>query len=60
MCLSPGMPRATNGYGECAFVVTPHTTYVLAQHIDDDRRIFTDGRDWPAASRKRPTGNRGA
>jgi hypothetical protein len=41
-------------------VVTPHTTYVLAQHIDDDRRIFTDGRDWPAASRKRPTGNRGA
>jgi hypothetical protein len=60
MCLSPGMPRATNGYGECAFVVTPHTTYVLVQHIDDDRRIFTDGRDWPAASRKRPTGNRGA
>jgi hypothetical protein len=47
-CLSPGMPRATNGYGEYEFVVTPHTTYILVQHIDDDRRIFTDGRDWPA------------
>jgi hypothetical protein len=47
-CLSPGMPRATNGYGEIEFVVTPDTTYILVQHIDDDRRIFTDGRDWPA------------
>ena len=46
-CLSPGMPRATNGYGEYEFVVTPHTTYILVRHIDDDRRIFTDGRDWP-------------
>jgi hypothetical protein len=46
-CLSPGMPRATNGYGEYEFVVTPSTTYILVQHIDDDRRIFTDGRDWP-------------
>ena len=45
-CLSPGMPRATNGYGEIEFVVTPDTTYILVQHILDDRRIFTDGRDW--------------
>jgi hypothetical protein len=47
-CLSPGMPRATNGYNQIEFVVTPATTYVLVQHINDDRRIFTDGRDWPA------------
>jgi hypothetical protein len=47
-CISPGMPRATNGYGEIEFVVTPYTTYILVQHIDDDRRIYTDGRDWPA------------
>ena len=46
-CLSPGMPRATNGYAEIEFVVTPYTFYILVQHIDDDRRIFTDGRDWP-------------
>jgi hypothetical protein len=47
-CISPGMPRATNGYGEYEFVISPHTFYILTQHIDDDRRIFTDGRDWPA------------
>jgi hypothetical protein len=47
-CLSPGMPRVTNGYGEIEFIVTPDTTYILVDHILDDRRIFTDGRDWPA------------
>src|SRR2546426_6172597 len=48
VCLSPGMPRATNGYGQMEIIVTPDTTYILVQHIHDDRRIFTDGRDWPA------------
>ena len=47
-CLSPGMPRVTNGYGQIEIVVTPHTVHVLVQHIHDNRRIFTDGRDWPA------------
>jgi hypothetical protein len=47
-CLSPGMPRVTNGYGEIEFVITADTTYILVDHILDDRRIFTDGRDWPA------------
>jgi hypothetical protein len=46
-CLSPGMPRATNGYGEYEFLITPDTFHILVQHINDDRRIFTDGRDWP-------------
>ena len=41
------MPRVTNGYGEIEFVVTPNTTHILIRHIDDDRRIFTDGRPWP-------------
>ena len=27
--------------------VTPETTHYLVQHIHDNRRIFTDGRDWP-------------
>jgi hypothetical protein len=48
VCQSPGMPRVTNGYGEIEFVITPDTTYFLTQHIHDNRRIFTDGRDWPA------------
>jgi hypothetical protein len=47
-CLSPGMPRVTNGYGQMEIVVTPATTHVLIQHIHDNRRIFTDGRNWPA------------
>jgi len=42
------MPRATIGYGQIEFVVTPTTTHYLVQHIHDNRRIFTDGRDWPA------------
>jgi hypothetical protein len=46
-CLSPGMPRVSNAYGEIEFIVTPDTTYILQDHILDDRRIFTDGRDWP-------------
>jgi hypothetical protein len=28
-------------------VVTPETTHVLIEHIHDNRRIYTDGRDWP-------------
>jgi hypothetical protein len=47
-CLSPGMPRVTNGYGQIEIVITPDTIHILVQHIHDNRRIFTDGRDWPA------------
>ncbi len=46
-CLDPGMPRITNGYGQMEVVVTPRATHILVQHIHDNRRIFTDGRDWP-------------
>jgi hypothetical protein len=47
-CASPGMPRVTNAYGPMEFVVTPNTTHILVENIRDSRRIFTDGRDWPA------------
>jgi hypothetical protein len=30
-------------------VITPETTYILIKHVHDSRRIFTDGRDFPAA-----------
>src|SRR5207244_2605196 len=46
-CVSPGMPRVTNAYGQSEFVVTPNTTYILVENIRDSRRIFTDGRTWP-------------
>ncbi len=48
-CISPGMPRVTNGYGQMEIVITPQTTHILVEHIHDNRRIFTDGRDWPAS-----------
>jgi len=47
LCWSPGMPRATNGYGEIEFVITARTFHILVDHIYDNRRIFTDGRPWP-------------
>jgi hypothetical protein len=48
VCQSPGMPRVTNGYGQIEFVISPGAVHILTQHIHDNRRIFTDGRDWPA------------
>ena len=47
-CLAPGMPRVMNAYEPMEVVVTAHTTYILMDHIHDWRRIFTDGRKWPA------------
>jgi hypothetical protein len=48
MCLPPGMPRAMLAYTQMEVVVSQDTTYILIDHINDNRRIFTDGRDWPA------------
>jgi hypothetical protein len=36
-------------------VVTPETTYVLMEHIHDNRRIHTDGRDFPGHMSDQPT-----
>ena len=47
-CLSPGLPRVMNNYEGAEFVITPNTTHILMEHIHDSRRIYTDGRDWPA------------
>jgi hypothetical protein len=47
MCLPPGMPRIMNVYEPMEIVVTPDTTHILISHVHDNRRIFTDGRDWP-------------
>src|SRR5262245_25991105 len=47
-CLSPGMPRSMNNYEGAEFVITPETVHVLMEHIHDSRRIYTDGRPWPA------------
>jgi hypothetical protein len=48
-CMPPGMPATMNGYNFMEFVVLPDVTYVMVEHnLPIHRRIFTDGRDWPA------------
>ena len=37
-----------NNYEGAEFVITPETVHVLMEHIHDSRRIYTDGRAWPA------------
>jgi len=46
-CHPGGMPRMMST-GEYEYVVTPETTYILIGGEDHYRRIFTDGRPWPA------------
>jgi hypothetical protein len=46
-CIAPGMPRVMIAYADMEVVVTPETTYILIEHIHDNRRIYTDGRDFP-------------
>jgi hypothetical protein len=42
-CFPPGMPRQMHVYAPMEIVITPKTTYILIDHIHDDRRIYTDG-----------------
>src|SRR5438094_7778786 len=38
-----------NIYDPMEIVITPDITYILISHVNDSyRRIYTDGRDWPA------------
>jgi hypothetical protein len=47
-CIPPGMPRTMIDYEGMEVVVTPAVTYVLlAEPMDQIRRIYTDGRSWP-------------
>jgi hypothetical protein len=41
------MPLITYGFEPQEFIVTPETTYVLINWVEHNRRIYTDGRDWP-------------
>jgi hypothetical protein len=48
-CIPPGMPRTMIDYEGMEFIVTPETTYImLLEPMNQLRRIYTDGRDWPA------------
>jgi hypothetical protein len=48
-CIPSGMPRMMIAYEPLELIVTPDTTYVRVDHLSEFRRIYTDGRDWPAA-----------
>src|SRR5450432_1057568 len=48
LCFPGGMPRMMY-FGAQEYIVTPDVTYILVGGgVDQHRRIFTDGRDWPA------------
>src|SRR5262245_46845215 len=47
-CLGMGMPLNTYGFEPQEFIVTPETTYILINWLEHNRRIYTDGREWPA------------
>ncbi|HEY7297994.1 MAG TPA: hypothetical protein VH684_08670 [Xanthobacteraceae bacterium] len=46
-CMPGGMPLMTIAFTPLEFVVTPEITYVLTGNTEPNRRIYTDGRDWP-------------
>src|SRR5437867_4505433 len=48
-CIPAGMPAMMSFYDPAEIIVMPEITYILISHNDDSyRRIYTDGRDWPA------------
>ncbi len=48
-CLPPGMPATMTAYEPMEIIILPKTTYIRIDYIRETRRrIFTDGRDWPA------------
>src|SRR5580692_10812805 len=47
-CGSHGMPRVMIANVAIYFVILPETTYVILERLSQVRRIFTDGRAWPA------------
>jgi hypothetical protein len=47
-CHPSGMPRMMY-FGAEEYIITPEITYIMVGGgVDQHRRVFTDGRDWPA------------
>jgi hypothetical protein len=46
-CLPPGMPRTMIVIDPMEIIITPKTTYMMISYMMEQRRIYTDGRDWP-------------
>jgi len=50
-CIPGGMPRTMIVYETLETIVTPEVTYIRGSYMNELRRVFTDGRDWPATIR---------
>jgi hypothetical protein len=48
-CGHTGMPRAMLVYEAMEFSIQPNITYLMFDFLDPLRRIYTDGRAWPAS-----------
>ena len=46
-CRTGGMPLIMTLFQPMEVIVLPDTTYILINRSNVQRRIFTDGRDWP-------------
>jgi hypothetical protein len=47
-CLPSGMPRMMTAYQPMETLITPEITYIHIAFFHELRRVYTDGRDWPA------------
>lgn len=50
-CIPGGMPRVMIVYDPMEVIITPETTYMWIQQMGEFRRIYTDGRAWPAKAK---------
>ena len=48
LCVPSGMPRGMIAVLPMEIIITPETTYVALELFNMRRRIYTDGRDFPA------------
>jgi hypothetical protein len=48
LCRPSGLPRSMIVVAPMEIIITPETTYVSLELFSTLRRIYTDGRDWPA------------
>jgi hypothetical protein len=47
-CIPDGMPRAMNVIFPMEIIIQPKVTHILIEYLSMLRRIYTDGREWPA------------
>ncbi|MBJ6987831.1 hypothetical protein [Devosia sp. MC521] len=56
-CRAPGFPRWITEPFLHEFIVTPDTTWLVNEMVNDTRRVYTDGRDHTAEEDAYPTWN---